>query len=68
MMKGRSHGPTLTWPTRSSSSGLTAVWAAFRLDFNAREPYARFLRMAKMLAPRLINRRQKPRQRRPRSR
>ena len=33
----------LDLPDEIKRSGLTAVCAAFRLDFNAREPYARFL-------------------------
>src|SRR5271165_1273390 len=34
---------TLDLADEIKRSGLTAVCAAFRLDFNAREPYARFL-------------------------
>ena len=35
--------PNLDLADEIKRSGLTAVCAAFRLDFNAREPYARFL-------------------------
>ena len=38
----RKSQPNLDLADEIKRSGLTAVCAAFRLDFNAREPYARF--------------------------